>query len=147
MCIHNADLIPCQPCALAAKMAQEAFGDCPQHPGVPNAKYHNECAACVKARAKGPRENMALDMKAINANAAHAKKQPPADPKHQQVGGSHYLELGIQPFDVGMLANLNALEFTIIKYIMRRKKDSRAQDLQKAMHTLERLIQWEQDHE
>lgn len=170
MCKHTGILgAPCQPCALADKEAHEKTAYCPRHPDVLKAKYHNECAACVKSRAKG--EGMpglaCLDMDAIHANAYRAGRlimnstpedreaakllamslvDPDGTAFGKQVGGSHYTDMKIQLFQFSMANGLNPLEHTAIKYIARRKPESRIQDLEKAIHTIQLLIEWEKEN-
>jgi len=57
-----------------------------------------------------------------------------------QVGGNHYLSMGIQPWEIVDANNLNYYEGCVLKYIMRRK-DSRIEDLKKAIHCIEHLIE------
>lgn len=61
----------------------------------------------------------------------------------RQVGGTHYTRMKIQPFEFSMANNLDPMRHTIIKYLC-RKKDNVLQDLEKAKHTIELLIEWEQ---
>jgi hypothetical protein len=60
-----------------------------------------------------------------------------------QVAGSHYLKLAIQPMRYSMLNNLNACQHTAIKYITRYKDKGGIEDLKKAIHCIELLIQFE----
>jgi len=53
----------------------------------------------------------------------------------QQVGGDHYLELAIGPIQLAIENRLNACQYSAIKYIM-RKKGSRLEDIDKAIHVL-----------
>lgn len=64
--------------------------------------------------------------------------------KYKQVGGNHYKDLKIQPAEYIHKNNLGFLEGSAIKYITRRK-DDRRQDLQKAIHCLELLLEYEND--
>lgn len=57
-------------------------------------------------------------------------------PRLQQVGGSHYLNMAIQPMEFSMANGLNACQHTAIKYIVRRK-GNRLEDIDKAIHTLQ----------
>ncbi|MGA1108246.1 MAG: DUF3310 domain-containing protein [Pseudomonadales bacterium] len=69
-----------------------------------------------------------------------------SDARNVQIGGSHYIDLDIQPWDV-MQAWMTADEYrgyiygNVIKYLARyqRKGDSHT-DLRKAHHYLETLI-------
>jgi hypothetical protein len=62
--------------------------------------------------------------------------------KGTQVGGSHYTKLAIQPYEYTLSNNLGGLEHTIIKYVTRWKDKGGLEDLKKAKHTLEFLIEW-----
>lgn len=57
--------------------------------------------------------------------------------KHQ-VGGTHYIEMAVQPIEFSMRNGLNACQHTAIKYIVRQKgdKEKRIEDLDKAIHSL-----------
>src|SRR5262245_21815706 len=59
-----------------------------------------------------------------------------------QVGGDHYKNYHIQPFEFAMANNLNFLQGTIIKYVLRYKQKGGLEDLKKASHTLSLLMEW-----
>ena len=61
--------------------------------------------------------------------------------KNTQVGGSHYKDMKIQPIDFIVGNNLGYIEGNIIKYISRYKAKNGLQDLEKAKHYLEMLIE------
>jgi hypothetical protein len=61
----------------------------------------------------------------------------------KQIGGNHYLNK-IQPWDIIDSWNLNYYEGNAIKYIL-RKKHNRKEDLEKAIHYLEKLIEIEEN--
>ena len=61
----------------------------------------------------------------------------------RQEGGSHYQTNRIQPWDIIEEYNLNSFEGNAIKYILRRK-GNRLEDLQKAAHYLEKMIEIEE---
>lgn len=63
--------------------------------------------------------------------------------RDSQVGGDHYRKFKIQPWDIWQEYGLNAFEGAILKYLLRRKGD-RLEDLKKARHTLDRLIEMEE---
>lgn len=65
------------------------------------------------------------------------------DPLAVQVGGDHYKTLKIQPMEYSMANNLDACQHTIIKYVTRFRNKNGLQDLEKARHTLDMLIQFE----
>lgn len=58
----------------------------------------------------------------------------------EQVGGEHY-QKPIQPWDYITLNRLGYLEGNIIKYVTRYKEKNGLQDLHKAKHYLEKLIE------
>lgn len=66
-----------------------------------------------------------------------------ADTRNAQVGGDHYRRHSIQPWDIWQEYGLNAFEGAVLKYLLRRKGD-RVEDLRKARHTLDRLIEIEE---
>ena len=59
----------------------------------------------------------------------------------EQVGGSHYKDLAIQPIDYIVQNNLGYIEGNIIKYVTRYKNKNGVEDLRKARHYLEMLIE------
>jgi hypothetical protein len=61
----------------------------------------------------------------------------------KQVGGAHYAEMAIQPIEFITANDLSFLEGNIIKYVCRHKKKNGANDIKKAMHYCELLLQME----
>lgn len=57
-----------------------------------------------------------------------------------QVGGSHY-QLPIQPVDYIVKNNLGYREGNVIKYVTRHKDKNGAEDLIKAIHYLEMILE------
>ena len=66
-----------------------------------------------------------------------------SDSLNTQVGGDHYLKLAIKPMEYSMANNLNACQHTAIKYVTRYKDKGGIEDLRKAIHTIEMLIEFE----
>lgn len=62
---------------------------------------------------------------------------------NKQVGGNHYAT-AIQPWDYVIANNLGYLEGTAIKYLSRFRQKGGIQDLKKAIHFIEKLIEVEQ---
>jgi len=58
----------------------------------------------------------------------------------KQVGGSHYKKYKIQPVEFIVKNNIGFCEGNIIKYILRFKEKGGAEDLEKAKHYIELLI-------
>jgi len=66
------------------------------------------------------------------------------DARETQVGGKHYAKHRIQPWDIAIEYNLSYIEGSALKYLLRRK-GSRLEDLKKARHCLDRLIELEEE--
>ena len=59
----------------------------------------------------------------------------------QQVGGAHYAVKTIQPWDFILANNIGYMEGNIIKYLSRWKDKGGVEDLKKAQHYLQKLIE------
>lgn len=64
--------------------------------------------------------------------------------RDRQVGGDHYAKRSIQPWDIWREYGLNAFEGAIVKYLLRWRDKGGVEDLKKARHTLDRLIEIEE---
>lgn len=62
-----------------------------------------------------------------------------------QVGGDHYKSKAIQPWDYVAANNIGYFEGCIIKYVSRWKDKGGVDDLRKARHFLDKLIEIQQD--
>lgn len=60
-----------------------------------------------------------------------------------QVGGSHYTSCKIQPFQYSMANGLDPMQHTVVKYVTRFRSKNGVEDLKKAIHVLELLIEYE----
>lgn len=60
-----------------------------------------------------------------------------------QVGGDYYKSLAIQPLEYCQKNNLNMAESGVVKYVTRHRAKNGKQDLEKAIHLLEMLIEME----
>lgn len=65
--------------------------------------------------------------------------------EHQE-GGSHYKKMAIQPIDFIYFNDIPFIEGNIIKYVLRHKKKNGLEDLRKAKHYLEILIEKEYEN-
>jgi len=63
-----------------------------------------------------------------------------------QVGGDHYIDKGIQPWDYIIANNLGYLEGNIVKYVSRWEAKGGIDDLRKAQHYLAKLIEVNRGH-
>lgn len=61
-----------------------------------------------------------------------------------QVGGSHYKEFVIQPVEFCFVNKIPYLEATAIKYLCRWRNKGGVQDLEKAKHFIDLLIELEE---
>lgn len=57
-----------------------------------------------------------------------------------QVGGGHYKDMKIQPVEYTLANNLGFCEGNVIKYISRYKAKNGVEDLEKAKHYIDLLI-------
>jgi len=64
----------------------------------------------------------------------------------KQVGGNHYETLGIQPWEVIARGALDFWEGNVIKYVMRYRAKNGLEDLEKARHYLDYLIEREKQN-
>lgn len=67
------------------------------------------------------------------------------EPSSSQVGGSHYKDLKIQPTEFIHANNIPFIEGNIIKYIVRHRNKNGVEDLKKAKHYIDLLIQYENE--
>lgn len=58
-----------------------------------------------------------------------------------QVGGEHYKDYVIQPIEFIYFNNIPFLEANVIKYIVRWQEKNGVQDLEKAKHYIDLLIE------
>jgi hypothetical protein len=68
---------------------------------------------------------------------------PSAPAIKDQVGGTHYTDMVIQPMTYSMVNGLDACQHTIIKYVSRFRAKNGVEDLEKARHCLDLLIEFE----
>lgn len=83
-------------------------------------------------------------------SAVHESFQPETEKarlahlaSEKQVGGNHYKDLKIQPAEFCYINNIPYLEATAIKYLCRWRKKGGVQDLDKAIHFIELLKEFE----
>jgi hypothetical protein len=63
---------------------------------------------------------------------------------NQQVGGSHYSKHKVQPWDYIYANNLCYFTGNCVKYVSRWRDKGGVEDLKKAIHYLEKLIELEE---
>ena len=60
-----------------------------------------------------------------------------------QVGGGHYKDMPIQPSEFCQRNQLNWCEANAVKYVCRHRSKNGRQDVEKAIHYLQLLLEWE----
>ena len=65
----------------------------------------------------------------------------PPHANREQVGGRHYVEYAIQPFEFCRANSIPHAEGEVIYHVMRHRKKNGAEDLQKAIHLLQMIIE------
>ncbi len=61
--------------------------------------------------------------------------------KDKQIGGGHYKDYAIQPLDYILANNIPWCEANVIKYVTRWRSKNGVEDLKKARHYLDLLIE------
>ncbi len=61
----------------------------------------------------------------------------------EQVGGDHYKQLKIQPLEYALENDLGICEHAVIKYVSRWKDKGGVEDLRKARHYIDLMIERE----
>jgi len=64
----------------------------------------------------------------------------------RQEGGSHYTSLKIQPIEYCRANNLDGGQLNVIKYVTRFRDKNGLEDLRKAIHMLEIMIELEEKY-
>ena len=64
-------------------------------------------------------------------------------PQDKQIGGNHYKEFHIQPYEFISKNNLSFFQGNVIKYVCRYKFKNGVEDLRKARHYIDMLIEQE----
>ena len=77
-----------------------------------------------------------------DAMAARGREtQAQYDALNKQVGGKHYADMKIQPVEFITANELGFLEGNVVKYICRHHAKNGAEDIKKAIHYCELLLQ------
>lgn len=69
------------------------------------------------------------------------KMEAPTSALTTQEGGSHYKSMKIQPIEYALANNLGMAEASVVKYVSRYKNKNGVEDLKKARHFLDILIE------
>lgn len=79
----------------------------------------------------------------VGSATNYAKQEVQKSPTDKQVGGSHY-KLPIQPIEYILANGLGYCEANVVKYVSSWRNKGGIQDLMKAIHYLEMLIEQEE---
>lgn len=60
-----------------------------------------------------------------------------------QEGGSHYKNMFCQPAEFNQKNKVGYIEGNVIKYVCRHRSKNGAEDIRKAIHYLNLLLEWE----
>ena len=85
-----------------------------------------------------------MEKKIINFNddpSTPYKRTSGCSLREQQVGGNHYKKMAIQPVEFILANGLGFCEGNILKYICRWRDKNGIEDLEKAQHYLDILIE------
>jgi len=63
--------------------------------------------------------------------------------KDKQIGGEHYKKLPIQPAEYCQRNEMNFCESSVVKYVTRHREKNGVEDICKAIHFLELLLEIE----
>ena len=98
----------------------------------------------LRKRMENQMAKLSKQMVTLHPVQAEVKRQEPAaeaDANARQVGGAHYKGKSIQPWDYISSNRLGYLEGNIIKYVSRWQDKGGIEDLRKARHYLDKLIE------
>jgi hypothetical protein len=92
-----------------------------------------------------PAFSMDQKIMALTASSCNGPAGEQCEPqaKDNQIGGSHYKDMAIQPAEYIEKNGLSYLEGCVIKYTSRHRQKGNAQDLRKAIHCLQLLLDLE----
>lgn len=88
---------------------------------------------------------LAADMAehAAKQNELCSESENKQNPLNHQEGGVHYLGLAIQPVEFIQANKLSFLEGCVIKRVCRHRNKAGAEDIRKAIHELQLILQME----
>lgn len=64
----------------------------------------------------------------------------PRERPRQQVGGDHYTQMSVQPFDIIASLNLDFFEGNALKYLLRYHRKGNEEDMAKCQHYIDILM-------
>ena len=101
--------------------------------------YNQRYWAKKKLEEKGKEDTERLIRYAQNYSRYTTKEDKPAN--EVQVGGEHYKDKHIQPWDAIHAWGLGFFSGNVVKYVARHREKNGIEDLKKARHYLDKLIE------
>lgn len=118
------------------------------HPNLPHSIKHYDKVKEEKASGELPLDHPLFATAPIKKEGKSVKYDKGTGANAMQVGGDHYSKYGdFQPWDAWHLWNLNGFQAAILKYVVRYRDKNGLQDLDKAKHLLDKLIEVETNKE
>lgn len=93
---------------------------------------------------KKPARSIARNLPVFKLPAAATAPAPTPSALAVQIGGSHYKAMKIQPAEYCHANHIEKLEGDVIAYVSRWRMKNGIEDLRKARHTLDLLIELEE---
>jgi DNA-directed RNA polymerase subunit RPC12/RpoP len=110
---------------------------------LPTGNAQRTCPDC-KSKAIPPTKPKTLkdiQVRRVEVDPPSAAPAPAADPFREQIGGDHYKALAIQPIEYCQRNGLGYCEANVVKYVTRHRFKGGEQDILKAIHNLQLLLQ------
>jgi len=83
----------------------------------------------------------------VNGDCPFYIQGPQLTALNRQEGGDHYKKLAVQPIEYCQKNELNYCESNVIKYVTRHRFKNGKEDIKKAIHNLELLLEMEYDND
>lgn len=112
-----------------------------------NSEYRGVCAGCAFDHSRAgcvdvrKVDNICSENRIIWVKVGEVT-EPQILATDKQEGGSHY-KTAIQPVDYIHANSLDFFEGNVVKYVTRHKKKNGAEDIRKAIHYLEMILQFQ----
>ena len=117
-----------------------------QHRCAASFTHYNRASDIVAYRLHNTVSNTTTPPAQQEANTEETKTiQQEVKATETQIGGNHYTKLAIQPMRYSMENGLDALQHTVIKYVTRFRDKNGIEDLEKAKHCIDMLIEFERN--
>lgn len=128
-------------------MSQHFAGNCATGREIQNTELHGvDCPLDDRAEQRGI---YATSLGRAVAASIRQNATPPVvrvPLRDEQVGGDHYAKRSIQVWDIAEAYDFDFVEGSALKYLLRHHDKGGLEDLKKARHCIDRLIErWEEE--